>query len=37
MEINEALKPYIDGLRELLHNPELADVRSAPAMEWLGK
>ena len=37
MEINEALQPYVDSLRELLRNPKLADVRNVPAMEWLGK
>ena len=37
VEVNEALQPYIDNLRELLLNPELADVGSVPAMGWLGK
>ena len=37
MEVNEVLQPYVDSLRELLHNPELADVRSVPAKQWLGK
>jgi hypothetical protein len=37
VEINEALHPYVDSLRELLRNPKLADVRSVPAMGWLGK
>ena len=37
MEVNEALQPHIDSLRELLQNPELANVHSIPAMEWLGK
>ena len=37
MEVNEALQPYVDSLRELLRNPELADARSVPAMGWLGK
>jgi hypothetical protein len=37
MEVDEALQPYVESLRELLRNPELADVRSVPAMEWLGK
>lgn len=36
-EINDALQPYVDSLRELLRNPKLADVRSVPAMKWLGK
>jgi hypothetical protein len=37
MEVNEALQPYVDSLRELLCNPELVDIRSVPAMQWLGK
>ena len=37
MEVNEALLPHVDGLCKLLHNPELADVCSVPAMEWLCK
>ena len=35
MEVNEALQPHIDSLCELLRNPELADVRSVPAVEFL--
>ena len=35
MEVNEALQSHIDSLRELLRNPELADVRSVPAVEFL--
>jgi hypothetical protein len=37
MEVKEALQPYVDSLRELLCNPELVDIRSVPAMQWLGK
>lgn len=37
MEVNEALQPHVDSLCELLQNPELANVHSIPAMEWLGK
>ena len=37
MEVNEALQPHVDSLHELLQNPELANVHSIPAMEWLGK
>ena len=35
MEINESLLPHIDSLRELLRNPELADVHSVPAVNFL--
>lgn len=37
MEVNEALQPYVESLRELLHNPELADASSIPAVKCLGK
>ena len=36
-KVNEVLQPYADSLRELLRHPELADVRSVLAVEWLGK
>ena len=37
MEVNEALMPHVDSLRELLLSPELADVHSVPAVAFLGK